>query len=169
LSQNQEKKRLGLSEFFSELGGLLESFAKVLESRKPEARREGEIKDFGGIKGVSVAYNFSLKTLVNDEPTVRGFRNTHGHSGKSPGEMEPLIDIFDEGNHLTVVAELPGAKENDIKLSLEGNLLKISADTSAGEYRKEVLLPNPVKTDLIEAAYKNNVLEIKLEKALFDN
>jgi len=158
-----------LREFFSELGGLLESFTKVLESGEPEVRREGEIKDFGGVKGVNVAYTFSLKTLVDDETTIKGFRNACGYSCKPPGEMEPLIDIFDEGNHLTVVAELPGAKENDIKLSAEGNLLKISADASAGKYRKEVLLPNPVKTDLIKAAYKNNVLKIKLEKALFGN
>jgi len=156
-----------LREFFSELGGLLESFAKVLESGKPEVRREGEIKDFGGIKGANVAYTFSLKTLVNDEPTIKGFRNTHGHLRKPLGGMEPLIDIFDEGTHFTVVAELPGAKEEDIKLSVEGSLLKISADTSAGEYRKEALLPAPVKTDLIEASYKNSVLEVKLEKAPF--
>jgi len=150
LSRNQGKKRLGLRKFCSELGGLVESFDKVLESGKPEVRREGEIKDFGGVKGANVAYTFSLKTLLDDG-------------------MEPLIDIFDEGTHLIVVAELPGAKEEDIKLSVEGSLLKISADIPAGEYRKEVLLPNPVKTDLIEAAYKNNVLEIKLEKALFGN
>jgi len=169
MSRGRGKKRLGLREFFSELGGLLETFTEVLESDKPEVRREGEVKDFRGIKGVNVAYIFSLKTLVDDEATIKGFRNTCGHLHKPPGEMEPLIDIFDEGTHLIVVVELPSAKEEDIKLSVEGNLLKISADTSAGEYRKEVLLPSPVKTDLIEAAYKNNVLEIKLEKALFDN
>jgi len=141
----------------------------VLESGEPEVRRDGEIKDIEGIKGVNVAYTFSLKTLVGDEPTIKGFSDTCGHLRKPPGEMEPLIDIFDEGNHLIVVAELPGAKEEDIKLSLEGSLLKISADTSAGKYRKEVSLPTPVKTDLIKTGYKNNVLEVKLEKALFDN
>ena len=169
MSRGQGKKRLGLREFFSELGGLVETFTEVLESDKPEVRREGEIKDFGGIKGANVAYTFSLKTLVNDEPTIKGFRNTHGHLRKPLGGMEPLIDIFDEGTHLIVVVELPGAKEEDIKLSVEGSMLTVSADTPAGEYRKEVLLPTSVKTDLIEAAYRNSVLEIKLEKALFDN
>ena len=169
MSQDQGKKRVGPREFFSELGGLLESFAKVLDSGKPEIRREGEIKDLGGIKGANVAYTFSLKTLVEDENTIKGFRNTCGHLHKPPEEREPLIDIFDEGNHLIVIAELPGAKEEDIKLSVEGTLLKISAHTPAGKYRKEVLLPNPVKTDLIEAAYKNSVLKIKLEKSSFGN
>ena len=158
-----------MRKLFLEPGGLLESFSKVLESGKPEVRREGEIKDFGGIKGANVAYAFSLKTLLDDESTIQGFRNTCGHLHKPPGGMEPLIDIFDEGTHLIVVAELPGAKKEDIKLSAEGSLLTISADTPAGKYRKEALLPTPVKTDLIEAAYKNNVLEIKLEKALFGN
>ncbi len=141
----------------------------MLESGKPEVKREGEIKDFGGIKGANVAYTFSLKTLLDDEPTIQGFRNTYRHLRKPLGGMEPLIDIFDEGTHLIVVAELPGAKEGDIKLSVEGDVLKIFVNTPAGEYEKEVLLPNPVKTDLIEATYKNNVLKVKLEKALFGN
>jgi len=137
----------------------------VQESGKPEVKREGEIKDFKGIKGDNVAYTFSLKTLVDDENTIQGFRDTYRHLPKSPGGTEPLMDILDEGTHLIVVAELPGAKENDIKISVEGDVLTISADTPAGEYRKEVLLPTPVKIDLIQATYKNNVLEVKLEKA----
>lgn len=166
MSRDQEKKRPSLRELLSELGGTLESFAEVIESGGHEIRRRGEIKNFGGIKGANLTYAFSLKTLAGDKITVKEFKNTYGHLYKPPpGETEPLTDVLDGGAHLIIVAELPGVKEDDIKLSVEGGVLTISADTPTMKYRREVLLPSPVKTDLIETSYKSGVLEVKLEKA----
>lgn len=165
LSRDLGKKRTSLRELFSEARGLLESFAKAIERGRPEVRRKGEIKDLGGIKGANLTYTLSLKTLADDK-SIEEFRNASRHLRKPPEEMEPLIDILGRGAHLIVVAELPGIKEDDIKLGVEGAMLTISADTPTKKYRREVPLPNPVKTDSIETAYKNSVLEVKLEKAI---
>jgi HSP20 family protein len=156
MSRDEEKTRLSLRKLF-------ESLVRVLESGKHEVHA-GKIKDVGGIKCTNLTYAFSLKTLVDDKPVVKEFRNAYGCLHESPIEIEPLTDTLDKGTHLIVVVELPGVKEDSIKLGVEGAVLTISADTPAGKIRKEVPLPHPVKTDLIEAAYKNGVLEVKLEK-----
>jgi HSP20 family protein len=154
MSENEKKTRLSLRELF-------ESLVRVLESGRHEVRA-GRVKDLGGIKGVHMEYFLSLKPLT--DKSVKEFRE-HEHLHKPPREICPLIDILGGGNNLIIVAELPGVKEDEIKLDVEGNILTISADTPTGKYHKEVPLPNPVKTDFIETAYNNGVLEVKLKKA----
>ncbi|MDI6905087.1 MAG: Hsp20/alpha crystallin family protein [Candidatus Bathyarchaeia archaeon] len=80
-------------------------------------------------------------------------------------EREPIVDVFEEENHVNVMAELPGVEENDVKLRIEDNLLTISADTSEKKYYKEVKLPTSVEKDSVESKYRNGVLEVKLKKA----
>ena len=72
---------------------------------------------------------------------------------------EPPADIFDEGNELRVVAELPGIKAEDIKADLSGAQLVISADTPTHKYRKEMTLPCAPRAE-INRRYRNGVVEI---------
>jgi HSP20 family molecular chaperone IbpA len=37
----------------------------------------------------------------------------------------PLVDIFEEPDVIRLVAEIPGVKPEDVKISVEGNLLSI--------------------------------------------
>ena len=76
-------------------------------------------------------------------------------------EREPLVDVFDEGKNLRIVAELPGTEKKNIKLKLEENKLIIS--TKDKKYHKEVELPSKAKLSK-KFSYKNGVLEIDLEK-----
>jgi len=80
-------------------------------------------------------------------------------------EREPIVDVFEEKNHVRVTAELPDVKEDEIKLQIENKILTISTDTSAGKYYKQVELPTPVEKDTIESSYRNGILEVKLSKA----
>lgn len=77
---------------------------------------------------------------------------------------EPIVDVFDEKDHILVVAELPGIKEEDIKTDIKGNVLNISSEKGERKYKKEVLLPSKVKAEPISSTYKNGILEIKLKK-----
>jgi HSP20 family molecular chaperone IbpA len=83
----------------------------------------------------------------------------------SINEKEPIIDIFEEEDHINVMAELPGVEENDVRLKIGDNLLTISADTSEKKYYKEVKLPTSVEKKSVESKYRNGVLEVKLKKA----
>ncbi|MBP9014945.1 MAG: Hsp20/alpha crystallin family protein [Candidatus Atribacteria bacterium] len=79
-------------------------------------------------------------------------------------QKEVMIDIFDEGDYLKIIAELPGVAEQDIKTEVKGNVLTISAQGNLREYYKEVNLPYPVKQELY-LSYKNGILQIKAIKA----
>ena len=74
---------------------------------------------------------------------------------------DPLIDIFDSKDNLTLIFDLPGFKEEDIKLKPIGNKLIISINDSS---YKEISLPVTIKADKINKQYRNGILEVKLEK-----
>ena len=76
---------------------------------------------------------------------------------------EPLVDVFDEEDHIRVVAALPGVDEKDIKVDLNGAQLVVSADTPDRKYRKEITLPDTPKGE-VERMYKNGILGITLSK-----
>ena len=76
---------------------------------------------------------------------------------------EPLVDIFDEKDHIRVVAALPGVEEEDIKVVLDGAQMTISADTPDRKYRKEVALPSVPKGE-VERIYKNGIFGMTLGK-----
>ncbi len=80
---------------------------------------------------------------------------------KPEHEREPLIDVSDRGDYLSVVTELPGVEESDIRLEVK-NVLKISVNAKNLRYSKEVLLPEHAK--ITDKTYKNNILEVKLKK-----
>ncbi len=79
-------------------------------------------------------------------------------------EREPVVDIFDEEDHILIVTELPGVSENDIISEVKGDILKITAKSGDRKYSKEILLSSKVREDKIESSYKNGILEIKLIK-----
>jgi len=77
---------------------------------------------------------------------------------------EPLVDVFDEGEYLTVVMELAGVQEKDIGLDVERDKLTVSVDTPAREYHERIALPTLVSTDGFTTRYNNNILEVRLRK-----
>lgn len=95
--------------------------------------------------------------------------------------LMPTIDIEETSNEYKVSAELPGLEKNDIKVSIENNVLTISGEKKAeqeineenfhrlernyGKFQRCVELPSLVDRDKIEADYKNGVLYIVLPKA----
>jgi HSP20 family protein len=83
---------------------------------------------------------------------------------REPKRTEPHIDIFDERDHLRVVAELPGVEEHDIEAEGTGTVLTISAERGDRKYSKRVELPAPVTGELM-TTYKHGVFEVKLKKA----
>jgi HSP20 family molecular chaperone IbpA len=87
------------------------------------------------------------KTIVNEE------RNA------------PLVDIFDEKDHLTIVMELPGVKEEDLKLNIIGDILAIHVDTASQRYHREVKLMAPVKAEPVDITYKGSIFRLRLEKS----
>jgi len=79
-------------------------------------------------------------------------------------ERQPLIDIFEEGNHLIVLAELPGVEEKNVNIQTNEDTLTISASNTTKKYLEKVCLPTPIKKDTVKSTYRNNILQARLEK-----
>jgi HSP20 family molecular chaperone IbpA len=107
-------------------------------------------------------------------PTNRVWGTVNGHGLRQPPsraeapslkkQREVIVDIFDEGYYLKVIAELPGVHKKDIKAEMRDNLLILSAQAVGREYYKEVELPCLVKNEL-NLSHKNGILQITMEKA----
>ena len=95
--------------------------------------------------------------------------------------MAPRIDVSETDDAIEVTAELPGVDEKEIDVSLTEDILTIKAEKkserekddkdyrlmerSYGLYERSMRLPCEVKSDKIEAAFKNGVLKLTLPKS----
>lgn len=157
---------LGLGGLFKGLGSLLELANELADKAPTEVRREGQMGPIGD-KGLKAVYGFSVKVGGAGRPTVESFGNVHDKEGKGPvvdDVREPMVDTFDEGDFLLVVAELPGVNEADITYDIQQDIVIIVGQTGERKYHKEVLLPSAVEAEKSASSYKNGILELKLWK-----
>lgn len=101
--------------------------------------------------------------------------------GAAPfGFATPRVDVSEEEKAYRIAAELPGMGEQDIDVTLAGNVLTIAAEKSeekeekernyhfserrSGSFRRSFYLPEGIERDQIEATLKNGVLTLTLPK-----
>jgi HSP20 family molecular chaperone IbpA len=80
-------------------------------------------------------------------------------------EQKPLIDIFQDSNNITIVAEIAGFNKETFKINVKDQKVTLSAKSKERRYYKSLNLPKVVIPDETHTKYKNGVLEIKLKKA----
>ena len=98
--------------------------------------------------------------------TGRPGRKRPGRPAPEPPEpVEPPVDVFDEGEQVVIVADLPGAGLEDIEVTIEGRVLSLSTKKTARRmYRKELRLEADVAQDSLQPECRNGVLEVRLQK-----
>jgi HSP20 family protein len=93
----------------------------------------------------------------------------------------PACDVFEDKESIKIVVEIPGVKPEDVKLSLENNLLTIRGEKrqaaeeqtervhryerSYGSFERAFALPSTVDPDRILAAVDHGILTVTLPKA----
>jgi HSP20 family protein len=94
---------------------------------------------------------------------------------------QPPVDIVEQPDRYVVHVELPGMKLEDIKITLEDNQLVIRGEKTRteeqqnaayhrlervyGTFERSFTLTHAVKSDKIEATYRDGVLEVTVPKA----
>lgn len=155
----------GLGGIFKGIGNLLDLVAEMAEKGE-ELKEKGGI-EVGGEKGFKAVYGFSVKVGGAGKPIVERFGNVREDREKGPvveEVREPLVDLFDEGDRLILVAELPGVEEADILHEIKDDILIISARSAGRKYQKELLLPATVNASAATSSYRNGVFELILPK-----
>ncbi len=169
--KKKEEKKVGI-DFGVGLGGIFEGISNVIDSVSKIAEEgKGIVEEHGEIKGladkVKGVYGVTIRTMAGGESKVEPFGNIK-KTPKGPvveEEREPIVDVFEEEDHILVVVELPGVEEENVKTEIEGDILNISAEKGERKYRKEVLLPSKVESEPISSTDKNGLLEIRLKKS----
>ena len=97
-----------------------------------------------------------------------------------PARSWPAISLYDEGNRLTVYAEVPGLSDKDIQVTLNQDVLtlsgerKIKAPEGYSVHRRErhdvnfsrsFSLPCKVNPEKVSARVSDGLLQIGMEKA----
>jgi HSP20 family protein len=93
----------------------------------------------------------------------------------------PACDVFEDKEAIKIVAEVPGVKPEDVKLSLENSLLTIRGEKkqqaeerservhryerSYGAFERTFALPSTVDPERIQAGYENGILTVTVPKA----
>ena len=92
----------------------------------------------------------------------------------------PAVDILEDADNLYIYADMPGADDKSVNVSLENDVLTIEAQAQdvsfdkhdvtyaeygVGDYYRAFTLNETVDRDKIEARMKNGVLNIVLPKA----
>ena len=145
------------------LGDLITLAERLAEQGEQATTGEREFTSPGGLRGV---YGFSVRTGIGGTPTVERFGNVRDTT-EGPvvsDTREPLVDVFDEGEVIVVVAEVPGVQEKDIHLEVNGDVLALSATGPKRKYEKEILLPAAVDPEGYKRSYQNGYLELRFTK-----
>lgn len=99
--------------------------------------------------------------------------------------FNPTVDVHEDETHITIEAEIPGVKKEDIKVSInDENVLVLKGtksreqksedkkdgstflrvERSFGEFTRSFVLPDNVSTESIGAEFKDGLLKVVLEK-----
>ncbi|WP_019142680.1 Hsp20/alpha crystallin family protein [Noviherbaspirillum massiliense] len=137
-----------------------------------------------------MAGNLTRMNALNDMMRLDPFRNMddffRDFAMSSPwrgmeGEPRIRMDVSENEQAYTVKAEVPGAKKEDIKIAIEGNVVSIQAEVKEekeakgagnmvrserfyGQQSRSFALPQEVDDASAEAKYQDGILTLTLPK-----
>lgn len=112
------------------------------------------------------------------KPVVKGFSLTIGPDGKpvfreigggrTPGPISPKkkkieAEIIDEKDKYMLVADLPGAEKDKIKMRIDDSKLIVKSE-GRKKYYEVFKLPRDAANRIISYNYNNGVLSVEIEK-----
>lgn len=118
---------------------------------------------------------FALMRRLTDDMD-RMFEGFGG--GRESGTWSPAVEVFERDSTLEVVAELPGLKENEIKVEITDDGLVIEgerkrdreerregfyrSERSYGQFYRMIPLPEGANTDQAHAEFRNGELRVSV-------
>ncbi len=128
------------------------------------------------------AYNSLWDEIADLEREINSmFEAYPGTQETASRVFAPAINVAESANETVLVAELPGVHKDDVKISVEKDVLTISGERKqhpipekaqwlrneirSGEFARSIRLPKGVNHAAISAELTNGVLRIVLPKA----
>jgi HSP20 family protein len=92
----------------------------------------------------------------------------------------PAMDLVETGDAFVLRADLPGMRQEDVKLEIEDGVLTVSGERKAehqageegfyrlerafGTFSRSLTLPKGIDADAVSATFDNGVLEVRVPK-----
>lgn len=161
----ETKKKKGLTGLFDHINELLDVVSDLQEAG--EINRSGEFKSPSG--KVSGLYGLRIRSGIEGDssPVFESFGDVRNRGGRntSGDEREPVCDLFEEDNKITVVAEIPGVQADKIEIAVEnGRTLILTAAARDRKYRKEIVLAHEVSDRPLQTSYLNGIFSVVLAR-----
>jgi HSP20 family protein len=122
-----------------------------------------------------------IEQVFDDYYGRGGAGGAGGGEGVGDRAWAPPVDVAEHENGLTFYVELPGLEKEDVDVTVENNTLTIRGERklergvrpesyhrierSYGAFSRSFSLPNNVRPDACQAAFKDGVLRIDFPKA----
>ena len=128
-------------------------------------------------------WNPTTAYLTNREPFFRMFDSFFNSDaqGEETRAWVPPVDIQENGDSYLFHAELPGMSKEDIHITLENSVLRLSGERkfekdakkenyhrverTYGTFTRTFTLPTQVDPEKVQAAFENGILTITVPKA----
>lgn len=125
-----------------------------------------------------------LEEMQNRLTSVLGFPQTRKNGDKETltvAEWSPAVDITEDDKEYLVKAELPEIKKEDVKVTVENNVLTISGERkfekeekgrryhrierSYGSFVRSFTLPDDASSAKVDAKFSNGLLTVHVPKS----
>ena len=108
------------------------------------------------------------------------FWSSFGRTSQLFTGWSPALDLYESGDNMVAVVELPGMRKEDIDISLHDGTLTISGERKreskngetaqrteryVGTFRRSIALPTRVDASKVNAIYQDGILKVTLPKA----
>ena len=99
---------------------------------------------------------------------------------KDSSRYVPMVDIYEAGENLYLMADMPGTDKSGVNITLEKDILTIEAgidesiygqrkptysEYGIGDYYRQFTLSDEIDREKIEASMMNGILKVVLPKA----
>ncbi|HIH97052.1 MAG TPA: Hsp20/alpha crystallin family protein [Thermoplasmata archaeon] len=160
-------------EFFRSLGIDEEDFEKIFEEAERIMEHILNTPPDQLEPGRLFTHGFSVKVGPDGKPKIEMFGNRPTREIKGEPtiseEREPLTDIIEGKEDVSITVEIPGVEKNNVDLRTTEDTLEIKVDAERRKYHKVIDLPCKVLPKTTKATYKNGILDVVIKRSEKDN
>ncbi|MFA5860916.1 MAG: archaeal heat shock protein Hsp20 [Candidatus Thermoplasmatota archaeon] len=112
-------------------------------------------------------YGFSMRVGPDGTPHLQPFGSAAKdvpEVGLEAGSREPMSDVLEGDQDVSITVELPGVEKADVNLHVGDENVTVRVEKGR-RYHKHISLPAKVVPSTAKATFKNGILDVSVQKA----
>jgi HSP20 family protein len=121
-----------------------------------------------------------MESLFDRYTRAMGWPRGHTHELVAGGDWSPRVDITETDSSYEIVAEIPGVRKKDVKVTVDNGVLTVSGERKQekeekdkklhrveryyGSFCRSFALPDNVNSSNVKATFDGGVLNLTLPK-----